>query len=87
LNGNDGEFFLPFSSFISVWDDFCITYIHDNFQISYFDKKSASSTETFKFTVKNGGNSFVGVDVYPNRMYPDQCNGGVSGTLYLYAGS
>lgn len=81
---NDGTYFMPFEEFIKVFQWFTVTYIHDDFQVSYLDKRNAKASDEFTITLPSSGEGFIGIDVYPDRMYPDQCNGSTSGTIYLY---
>jgi hypothetical protein len=42
---------MPFDEFVYVYAMFCITYVRDDFQVSYVDKRNAGSKESFEFTV------------------------------------
>jgi hypothetical protein len=52
--------------------------------VSYLDKRNAKSSEDFTITLPSKGKAFIGVDVYPDRMYPDQCRGSARGRIELF---
>jgi hypothetical protein len=62
---------MPYSEFLKVFKWFTVTYIHDDFKVSYLEKRNARSSDTFTINLASSGEGFIGIDVYPNRMYPD----------------
>lgn len=74
---------MRYDDFRQVFQWFTVTYVHDDFVVSYKTREQVNSKEVFKFRVRQGGEAFVGVDVYQKRQYPDQCDGSVRGRVYL----
>ena len=43
-NGNDGGFFMTFDDFRQIWSWFVVTYVHDDFNLSFNEKIGASNS-------------------------------------------
>jgi len=89
MKSQDGAFFISAKDFISGFRYFTITYYHDDWDVSFYEKKSfnTGSTYEYKFTLPRAQEVFAGADVYVERMFPNACRGSVSGTVRLLKGS
>lgn len=81
-------FFMDLDSFIQGFYFVTLTYIHDDFFYNYFERlASTGQDETFTFELPqsaDGREFFVGLDFYPRRVYPYQCDKNTGGYLELW---
>jgi len=77
FGANDGMFFMDLETFIKGFSFVTITYIHDDFFYSFYERiGSDGKDEIFTFDLPAnaaGREFFVGLDFYPTRVYPNQC--------------
>jgi calpain-15 len=66
MKRNDGAYFISTSDFIRVFQFFSITYYHDDWSVSYYEKKgfATKSVYDYKFTLKKAQEVYVGADIY-----------------------
>lgn len=88
MKGLDGAFFISTADFIQGFRYFTITYVHDDWHVSFYEKKrfNKGTTYDYTFTVPRTQEVFAGADVYVERMFPAACRGSVYGTVRLLKG-
>ena len=85
-NYNDGSFFISLSDFIQGFKYFTVTYVNDDWSVSYYEQNNFRLGTNYKysFTIEQRGPYFVGADIYPERMYPPNCRGSGRGNVRLW---
>jgi len=81
-------FFIDLDSFVKGFHFVTLTYIHDDYLYSFYERLGSPGTdETFTFDLPSSAEArefFVGLDFYPSRLYSVQCDKRASGNLELW---
>jgi hypothetical protein len=71
---DDGESFMEIEDFAKTFEVFMINYIHDKWRINTHPVKGDNgSPKSYFFTNNRVQDIYIGLDLYPDRMYPFGC--------------
>ena len=83
-SATDGLFYMSVCDFIEHFDCVEVAHVVPSFQQLYVDVQNDSGIEQiFNFTVTAPGKTYVGVEYYSPRMYPDNCHNYTVGIMSL----
>jgi hypothetical protein len=87
-SSTDGLFYMSVNDFIDHFDRVEVAHVIPSFQQLFVDVQNDTGvSQAFNFTVNTPGKTYVGVEYYSPRMYPDFCHNYTVGVMTLLSSS